>query len=41
MKGKLRLHQLAGIEPSEMVVPFNNDEIAKLLEESEPLAQSL
>ena len=36
LKGKLRLHQLAGIDPAEIIVPFNNDEIDKLWEESEP-----
>ena len=36
LKGKLRLHQLAGIDPAEIIVPFNNGEIDKLWEESEP-----
>ena len=36
LKGKLRLCQLAGIEPAEIVVPLNKDEIVKLWEESEP-----
>ena len=36
LKGKLKLHQLAGIDPAEIIVPFNNDEIEKLWEESEP-----
>ena len=37
LKGKLRLCQLAGIDPAEIIVPFNNDEIDKLWEESEPV----
>ena len=36
LKGKLRLCQLAGIDPAEIIVPFNNDEIDKLWEECEP-----
>ena len=29
-KAKMRLHQLAGIDPAEIVVPFTNVEIASL-----------
>ena len=29
IKGKLRLRQLAGIDPSEIIVPFTADEIKK------------
>ena len=36
LKGKLRLCQLAGIDPAEIAVPFNNGEIDKLWAESEP-----
>ena len=36
IKEKLRLCQLAEIDPAEIIVPFNNDEIDKLWEESEP-----
>ena len=36
LKGKLRFHQLAGIDPAESRVPFNNDETDKLWENSEP-----
>ena len=36
LKGKLRVHQLAGIDPAEIIVPFTNDEIDKLWAESEP-----
>ena len=36
LKGKLRLRQLAGIDPAEIIEPFNNDEIGKLWEESDP-----
>ena len=32
IKGKLRLLQLAEIDPAEIIIPFNNDEIDKLLE---------
>ena len=35
LKGKLRLCQLAEIDPAEIVVPFTNDEIDKLRAESE------
>ena len=34
IKGKLRLCQFAGIDPAEIVVPFTNDEINRLWEES-------
>ena len=34
LKGKLRLHQLAGIDPAEIVLPLTNDEIKKLRAES-------
>ena len=27
IKGKLRLYQLAGIDPTEIIVPFTTDEI--------------
>ena len=30
VKGKLRLRQLAGIDPAEIIVPFTADEIKKL-----------
>ena len=30
IKGKLRLRQLAGIDPAEIIVPFTTDEIKKL-----------
>ena len=36
IKGKLRLRQLAGIDPAEMIVPFTADEIKKLWEDNEP-----
>ena len=36
IKGKLRLHQLAGIDPAEIKVSFTNDEIKKLWEDNEP-----
>ena len=36
IKWKLRLHQLAGRDTAEIIVLFTNDEINKLLEESEP-----
>ena len=36
IKGKLRLRQLAGIDPSEIIVPFTADEIKKLWEDNEP-----
>ncbi|KAL6048456.1 hypothetical protein STEG23_026502, partial [Scotinomys teguina] len=36
LKGKLRLHQLAGIDPAEIVVPLTKEEIEKLWAESEP-----
>ena len=35
-KGKLRLHQLAGIDPAEITVPFTTDEIKSLWEDNEP-----
>ena len=40
LKGKLRLCQLAGIDPAEIVVPFTNDEINKLWVESELLQKA-
>ena len=40
LKGKLKLHQLAGIDPAEIIAPFNNDEINKLWEDSEPWQSS-
>ena len=40
-KGKLRLHQLAVIDPAEIIVPFNNDEIDELWEASEPWQKKL
>ena len=36
IKGKLRLRQLAGIDPAEIIVPFTADEIKKLWEDNEP-----
>ena len=36
IKGKLRLRQLAGIDPAEIIVPFTTDEIKKLWEDNEP-----
>ena len=36
LKGKLRLCQLAEIDPAEIIVPFTNDEIKKLWEDNEP-----
>ena len=36
IKGKLRLHQLAGIDPAEIIVPFTTEEIRKLWEYNEP-----
>ncbi|KAL6093193.1 hypothetical protein STEG23_016117 [Scotinomys teguina] len=36
LKGKLRLRQLAGIDPAEIVVPLTKEEIEKLWVESEP-----
>ena len=36
IKGKLRLCQLAGIDPAEIIVPFTADEIRKLWEDNEP-----
>ena len=35
LKRKLRLHQLAVMDPTEIVVPFHNDGIGELWEESE------
>ena len=35
-KEKLRLHQFSAIDPSEIVISFDNEEINKLWEESEP-----
>ena len=35
LKGKMRLCQLAGIDPAEIVVPFTNAEIASLWAENE------
>lgn len=32
----MRLHQLPGIDPEEIIVPFNKDEIDKLWTESVP-----
>lgn len=36
IKGKLRLHQLAGIDPPEIIVPFTRGGIKKLWDDSEP-----
>ena len=36
LKRKLRLQRLAGIDPAEIIVPFNNDETDKLWTESQP-----
>ena len=36
IKGKLRLHQLAGIDPAEIIMPFTTDEIKKLWKDNEP-----
>ncbi|KAL6091369.1 hypothetical protein STEG23_030322 [Scotinomys teguina] len=36
LKGKLRLRQLAGIDPTEIVVPLTKEDIEKLWAESEP-----
>ena len=36
IKGKLRLRQLAGIDPAEIIVPFTADEIKNLWEDIEP-----
>ena len=36
IKGKLRLCQLAGIDPAEIIVPFTTDEIKKLWEDNKP-----
>ncbi|KAL6087202.1 hypothetical protein STEG23_008811, partial [Scotinomys teguina] len=36
LKGKLRLRQLAGIDPAEIVVPLTKEDIEKLWAESEP-----
>ena len=36
IKGKLRLHQLAGIDSAEIIVPFTTGEIKKLWEDNEP-----
>ena len=36
IKGKLRLRQLAGIDPAEIIVPSTTDEIKKLWEDNEP-----
>ncbi|KAL6058684.1 hypothetical protein STEG23_035833 [Scotinomys teguina] len=36
LKGELRLRQLAGIDPAEIVVPLTKEEIEKLWAESEP-----
>ena len=33
-KAKMRLHQLEGIDPAEIVVPFTNVEMASLWEEN-------
>lgn len=30
LKGKLKLYQLAGVDPSEIIVPFTNFEIYSL-----------
>ena len=36
IKGKLRLRQLAGIDPAEIIVPFTTEEIRKLWEDNKP-----
>ena len=36
IKVVLKLHQLAGIDPAEIIVPFTIDEIKKLWEDNEP-----
>ena len=36
IQGKLRLRQLAGIDPAEIIVPFTTEEIRKLWEDNEP-----
>ncbi|KAL6070006.1 hypothetical protein STEG23_001515, partial [Scotinomys teguina] len=36
LKGKLRLRQLAGIDPAEIVIPLTKEDIEKLWAESEP-----
>ena len=36
IKGKLRLCQLACIDPAEMIMPFTSDEILKLWEDNAP-----
>ena len=36
IKGKLRLCQLAGIDPAKIIVPFTTDEIRVLWEDNEP-----
>lgn len=38
-KGKLRLHQVAGIDSVEIVVPFNKGEIDKLWAENYPVQE--
>lgn len=36
LEGNLAVHQLAGMDPAEIVVPFNKDEINKLWPKSKP-----
>ena len=36
IKGKLRLRQLPGIDPADIIVPFTTDEIKRLWEGNEP-----
>ena len=36
VKGQVRLFQLTGIDPAEIVITFTNDKINKLWEENEP-----
>ena len=36
LKEKFGLHQLAGLAPAVIVIPFNNGKIVKLWEESKP-----
>ena len=36
IQGKFRYCQFSGIDTAEILVPFNNDEFGRLLEESKP-----
>ena len=39
--GKLRLHQLSGIDSAEIIMPFTSDELENLLADNEPWQKNL